>query len=161
MDLLRPVLDALLAGRYVLVLALLVVAATGIIRKSGGPTSWVYTSWGGTLLALVTSTATALTVTLAAPGAAVTGALLWTALMVGVSAAGGYTMLKNLLIDPVLRPLSMKSPAWTQPIFAALFWIFDKPEPVTPAPVPLAFMTAAPSLPTTARRRKPTRRVTK
>lgn len=129
-DLIRPLLDALLAGRYVLVLALLVIVATGLIRKVGAATSWVHTTWGGTLLALATSTATAITVTMASADVVLTATLLWSCLMVGVSVAGGYVVIKNLLVDPILRPLALKAPAWAQPIFMVIFYIFDKPNPV-------------------------------
>jgi len=138
LTLLRPVIDAFVAGRYVLMIALTVVMLTGLFRKFGSPTSWVHTTPGGTLLALLTSSATAVAVTLAVPDAVVTWNLLWTALMVGVTSAGGYVVIKNLLIDPVLRPLSLRAPIWSLPLFKAVFWIFDKPDGVPPAdPDPL------------------------
>jgi len=28
-------------------------------------------------------------------------------------------------MEPILRPLAAKAPAWMQPIFNAVFWIFD------------------------------------
>jgi hypothetical protein len=134
LDQLKPFYDAFLAGHYVLAGAIAIIAVVGLLRRFAAPGSWVYTNPGGTALALVTSTAGAVVVTLAAPGATVSLSMLWAALLVGVTAAGGYASLKNLLVDPVLRPLAAKAPAWTQPIFALVFYIFDKPaDPVATA----------------------------
>jgi hypothetical protein len=45
---------------------------------------------------------------------------------IAVGAAGGYSLVKRLLIDPVLRPLAKRAPVWAQPLFAVVFYIFDR-----------------------------------
>lgn len=125
MDLLQPIYAALSAGHYALVAAMVVVVITGLLRKFGGPTSWVHTAAGGTALALVTATAASMAVTLGAPNAVFTFGVLWVSLGLGVMAAGGYAAVKNLLIDPILRQVALKAPAWAQPYFKFVFFIFD------------------------------------
>lgn len=142
-EMLRPVYDALIGGHYALTTVLVVLVIVGLLRKFASPGSWIFTNPGGTALAMVFSMASALAVTLAAPGVAVSLAMLKSAFMVGVGAAGGFAVLKNLLIDPVLRPLAAKAPAWLQPIFSVVFYIFDKPDPVVVATTAGAAAVAA------------------
>ncbi len=42
-------------------------------------------------------------------------------------------MFKNLIIEPLLKPLAAKAPAWMQPLFQLVFWVFDKPSAVATA----------------------------
>ncbi len=127
LDLLRPVYDAFAAHQYGLMGALLVIALVALAKRWGGASfPWLHSDMGGSAMALVVSAATALAAGLGTPGAHVTLELLKTAVFVGLTAAGGYAAIKNLLIDPVLRPLAAKAPAWMQPIFQLVFWVFDK-----------------------------------
>jgi hypothetical protein len=128
-DLLRPIYDAFAGGRYQLMGALAVVLLVAVVKRVFGPkVSWLHSDAGGTGMALVGAVASALAAGLVAPGASITFSLLKASLVVGVTAAGGYAVLKNLLIDPVLRPLAAKTPAWAQPFFNAVFWIFEHPQ---------------------------------
>jgi len=129
LDLLKPVFDAFSGGHYAYAAALLVVAAVALAKRYLSEDGFFHTNAGGSLLALLAAAALAISSALAAPGAHVTLALLKSALLVGVGAAGGYAVLKNLLVDPILVPLSKKAPAWAQPIFTVLFLIFDHSAP--------------------------------
>ena len=129
LDLMKPAYEAFSGGHYAMGAALAVVLIVAVIKKYAGTASkfgkFVHSDAGGSLLALVTATAAAMGTALAAPGATITCSLLKTAGLVGVGAAGGYAMLKNLIVEPLLKPLAAKAPAWSQPIFALVFWIFD------------------------------------
>jgi hypothetical protein len=128
LDLLKPVYDAFAGGRYAFAVALGVIAAVALIKRyagSGKFSAFVHGDTGGSLMALATAMAGAMASGLAAPGAHVTFALVKTGLLVGIGAAGGFAMLKNLVIEPLLKPLAAKAPAWMQPLFALIFFFFD------------------------------------
>lgn len=134
LDLVKPVYDALSGGHYAYAGALLVILLVALTKRYlGDRIAWFHSDAGGSLLALLASSAAALGSGLASPGAVITLSLLKSALLVGVGAAGGYAMIKNLIVEPLLKPLAAKAPAWMQPIFAMVFWIFDKPSAIVTA----------------------------
>lgn len=129
LDLLKPVYDAFAGGHYAFAAALLTIALVALAKRYlGDKLPWLHSDAGGTCTALLMAGAGALATGLAAPGATVTLALMKSAFLVGIGAAGGYAALKNLLVDPILKPLAAKAPAWAQPLFAVLFFFFDKPD---------------------------------
>jgi hypothetical protein len=83
--------------------------------------------WAAPLLALVTSFAGALATSFAA-GVAPTAGLAWTALGIAVAAAGGWKVAKDLIVDPVIRPLITKAPVWMRPVLELALWVFDRPD---------------------------------
>jgi hypothetical protein len=91
---------------------------------------FVHSDPGGALTTLLMAFGGALA-TATMGGAPWTWAMMWTALMVGVAAMGGYTAIKKLFVEPLLRPLMAKAPMWMQPLFALVMWIFDKPMAAT------------------------------
>lgn len=128
LDLLKPVYDAFAGGHYAYAAALGVIAGVALVKRyagSGKFGAFVHGDKGGSLMALLVATSAAMATGLAAPGAHVTFALLKSAMLVGAGAAGGYSLLKNLLVDPILKPLSKRAPAWMQPLFALVFALFD------------------------------------
>lgn len=138
LDLLRPVYEAFAGGQKAYAAALLVIAMVALLKRYAGSISgklqtWMHGDLGGSATALVMSSAAAMATGLATPGASVSLSLLKSALMVGVGAAGGFAILKNLVVDPILKPLAAKAPAWAQPIFSIVFYFFDKPDPVATA----------------------------
>ena len=128
LDLLKPVYQAFAGGHYAYAAALGVIAAVALVKRyagSGKFGAFVHGNAGGSLTALLLAGAGAAASGLATPDAHVTFALLKSALLVGIGAAGGYAVLKNLLVDPILKPLSAKAPSWMQPLFSLLFLFFD------------------------------------
>lgn len=122
-DLLTPVYQAFAGHHPALGLMLLIVVAVAALKHYlGDQVPFLHSDAGGSLLALVTASASAAAVALAVPGAVVSLDLLESALLVGVSAAGGYAMIKNILIDPLLPKL----PLWAQTLLAPVLWIFTK-----------------------------------
>lgn len=121
-DLLKPVYEAFAGHRSALGVALGMIALIAIVKRNiGDKLPWLHTDAGGSLLALLTSSAAATATGLAAPDATVTFDLIKNAVLVGVGAAGGYAMIKHLVIEPLLPHL----PAWAQAILSPVLWIFD------------------------------------
>lgn len=128
LELARPVYEAFAAGQIDLGLMLAVVLVTALLTRYA-PWDWIRGDAGGAALVLVGSSATAIAAGLATPEASITASLVWSGLKFGVVAAGGYAVIKKLVIEPILRPLAAKAPAWLQPVFALVFWIFDRAKP--------------------------------
>lgn len=125
LDLAKPVLDAVMGGRFAYAASLALVLLVALGRRYG-VSRWKFlaTDAGGSLLVLLGAFGGALATALAA-GAGMSWGLLWAAVGVAVSASGGYTLVKRLVVDPLLRPLASKAPKWAQPLFKLLLWIFD------------------------------------
>jgi hypothetical protein len=142
-DLARPVFDAVMAGNYIAAAALALVAAVAVAKRYGAPRwSFLGTGAGAALLVVVGSFGGAIaTATLA--GAGLSAGLLYMAGKVAVIAGGGYSLIKALLVEPVLRPLAARAPKWLQPVFALVFWFFDRPTPVAKAEAAGAAAVAA------------------
>lgn len=146
LDLARPVYDAFAGHHPALGICLALVLFVALIKRYAGNTStfgaFIHGDAGGSLLVLVGSAATAAASTLGNPGASISLDLLKQALIVGVGAAGGYAMIKSLLIEPILKPLAARAPAWAQPLFSVVFWVFDHPPGKDPAVVQATAITA-------------------
>src|SRR5688500_17876274 len=95
-------LEAAMAGRWSVVVALALVGAVWLLRKAPWP--FLKTGEGGALLTVATSFAAAFA-TAAIAGAALSGPLLWSSLQVALLASGGWSLAKHLL------PLLLKIPA--------------------------------------------------
>lgn len=122
----KAVYEAFSNHQYALFGALIVVLTVAIAKRYlGDKIAWLHTDAGGSTLVLVGTSATAAAAALATPGAHLTFDLFKSALMVGVVAAGGFSMIKNLIVEPFIKPLAARAPAWTQPIFTLIFFIFD------------------------------------
>lgn len=124
-DLLKPIYNAFQSHQYGLMVPLVVVVIVASARRwLGDKWAFLHTDAGGSLLVLAGAAATASIPALSVPGAHWSFDLLKTSLLVGLTAAGGYAALKNLIVDPFLKPLAAKYPAWS-PIFDLIFWVFS------------------------------------
>lgn len=133
LDVAKPVFEAILSGKPGLAAALALVLVAAVARKYAGKRIGFFnTDAGGAVLVLLGSFG-------GAAAAAITGGASWSfslgykALAVAFSAAGGYSLVKRLLVEPVLRPLFAKAPGWAQPFLGVMLWFFDKPDPVAEA----------------------------
>lgn len=136
-DLAKPVLDAVKGGQYAFAAALGLVFLVAAIRKYHG-TRWPFlnTDAGGALLTLVASFGGAMATGMAATGAkALTFGLAWASVGIAVMAAGGYSLIKKMLVDPLLASAwyANKAPAWFKSIMSLVLWIFVRPDPVVDA----------------------------
>jgi hypothetical protein len=131
LDMLKPLYDAMAGGHYAYAAALTIIVMVALVKRYlGDKWTWLHSDAGGSAMALTAAAATAAATSLAAPGATMTLDLMKSALLVGVGAAGGYAVLKNLIVEPLLIPLQAKAPAWAKPILQLVIWIFDKPDAI-------------------------------
>lgn len=125
-DLAKPVFDAVMAGHYSYAVALALVLAVTALRKYGAQ-HWKFlaTDAGGALMVLATSFTGAMATALAS-GGSVSFGLLWTACTVAAGAAGGYSLIRRLVV-PLLEKLNSKLPAALQKPINAVLWFFEGP----------------------------------
>jgi hypothetical protein len=127
LDLAKAIHDAFAGGHYAYCAALGVILGVALVKRYLVPKEhWLRDDAGAATLTLVGSAATALASSLAG-GGPFTAQLLESSLLVGVGAAGGYTMIKKLIIEPIVAPLQSKLPIWAQPIFSTVMYLFDRP----------------------------------
>jgi hypothetical protein len=123
LDLARPVVDAVMSGNYLAASALALVLVVAAARKYGA-SRWAFlgTDAGGSLLVLLGAFGGAVA-SAALGGASWSLDLLWTALKVAAGAAGGYSLIKRLLL-----PLVEKLPPWLSWVAYPLqlvLWVFE------------------------------------
>ena len=130
-DLARPVYDAIVAGHYIASIALALVLTVALMRRyaRGRFSVFLHSDIGGALATLL----------VAFFGAIAAGAVAgegWGGLSVGLligssklaaMAAGGYTLIKKLIVDPIQASNWYSNiPAWLRSILQVAFWVFDK-----------------------------------
>ena len=142
-DLLQPVLDAFQHGSYVYAGSLALVVAVAIIRRYAAPKQpWFSTDAGAGLLTLLASFGATLAATLPG-GIAFEWVMAWHALEIAFGAAGGYTLVKHLIISPYIRHLSAKGPDWLHVPMSWILWIFQEDgKPKTPSQLAEAAVAA-------------------
>jgi len=143
LDLLKPVYDAFAHGQKLYAGMLALVALVALAKRYLAPrVPFLQSDAGGAAMALLGSFGAAMATSLAS-GVGVSFAMVKTALWIAVGAAGGYSLIKKLVVEPLLRPLAKKAPAWMQPLFYVLFWAFDRPTAVEQAEADGASAVAA------------------
>lgn len=127
LDLARPIFDEIMKGHYIAAASFALVLSVALLKRyaPGKLSTYVHSDAGGALTTLFMAFGGALA-TATMGGAPWTWGMCWAALGVGVTAMGGYTAIKKLFVEPLLRPLMARAPAWSQPLFALVMWIFDK-----------------------------------
>lgn len=129
LDVAKAIYNAFSGGHYAYAAAMGLILGVALVKRYLGPKiPWLHSDVGGTSLTLAGAFATAMAAGLAAPTAAISMGLLKSSLLVGIGAAGGYTVLKKLVIEPLIKPLQKMLPPWAQPIFSIVLWVFDKPD---------------------------------
>lgn len=133
-DLAKPVYDAFAAGHYMAAAALALVLSVALLKRYSGTGkvgTFVHSDVGGALTTLTMAFFGAIA-TATAAGATWHWSMLSTAGYVAFIAAGGYALVKKLVV-PLLKKLQPKLPAWTAPFFTLVYFIFDKPDAITTA----------------------------
>lgn len=127
LDLARPIFDEIMKGHYTAAAALALVLSVALVKKyaPGKAGQFVHSDPGGALTTLLMSFGGALA-TATMGGAAWSWGMMWTAGSIAFSAAGGYVLFKKLLVEPILKPLSKKTPMWMAPVWSIVFFLFDK-----------------------------------
>lgn len=119
-ELARPVLDAVMDGRYMYGFALALVLCVALIRRFGGARWPILASTEVAPLLILAAAFGGALATATSAGEVVTGSVLYAALRVAVTAAGSYAILK-----PLILKLQDKAPSWLDPLFVLLDVIFD------------------------------------
>lgn len=120
LDLARPVFDAVMSGNYLAASALALVLLVAVARRYGSDrVLFLGTDAGGALLVLVGAFGGAVA-SASLGGAPWSVDLMWTAAKVAAGAAGGYSLIKRLVM-----PLVNKAPAWLRAPLQLILWIFE------------------------------------
>lgn len=120
LDLLTPVWQAFAHGSYLYAGCLTVVLAVGVCKRYG----WVHSEKG--MVGLTFAGAMAASLASSAAAGTISPSTAWSAFKIAAGAAGGYAVLKSLLVDPYLRPLQAKLPAWARMPLSLVLWVFSK-----------------------------------
>jgi hypothetical protein len=130
-ELLRPIIDAVLAGDYWLAgAAALIFATTAAYRylpRLSPRFAFVASTPGKALTLLLVSYGGALAASLVG-AATMSPALAFAALKVALAAAGGYSVAKAV-VYPLLAWLETKAPGWMAPVISVLLWAFRSGDP--------------------------------
>jgi hypothetical protein len=132
-------------GHHAYAGALVLVLAVALARRYLGPRwPFLHTDAGSAVLVLLGSFGGAL-VTALSGGTPLTPTIAETAAGVAVIAAGGYGMLKNLLVTPVLCRWEAQAGPRTKMLLRCVLWVFCHRTDGAPCAVPAP--TATPSTP--------------
>lgn len=124
LDLLRPVYDAFAHDDYWYAGSLALAVACALARKYGGDhVPWFRSAAGTATLLLLGSFGASLSTKLVG-GVDLTGAMAWDATKIAFYAAGGYAILKALVVDPLLVPLAERYPKLA-PVVGLLTFFFQ------------------------------------
>lgn len=127
LDLAKSVYEAFANHQYSLMVTLAVVLLIALFKRyaPGRVGKFVHGNTGGTLMTLVGGAALAMSAALVAPDARLTFDILKAGLVTGIMAAGGYAVIKNVFVKPILVRLEGIAPAWMKPLFDVILWVFD------------------------------------
>lgn len=123
-DLLRQLFESFSKGQTALAGVLALILAVRLVREYVAPkVPWLRSDVGGASSLLLLAFAGSLASALVA-GSALSWPLAWGALKLAVAAAGGYTLVRRLLL-PLLEKIPM--PAWLKSVLNAALYMFGKP----------------------------------
>lgn len=129
-----PILDSIKNGQGWIAAALALILASAAARRYLAPKfAFFGTAIGALLIVFTGSYGAAVLTGLAAAGTtSLTMSLAYAALKVAIVAAGGFAVLRPLLVD-VIEPFVIARFPWISPLFDLVTWAFDKPSPVLTA----------------------------
>lgn len=129
LDLARPIFDQVMAGHYIAAAALSLVFLVALAKRyaPGKYGDFIRGDVGGSLMTLLGSFGGALSLATIG-GAPWTWGMLTTALTVAFAAAGGYALIKKLIVEPLVKSTwyQTKAPAWLKAALSIVLWMFDK-----------------------------------
>lgn len=135
-DLLQPVWDAFRAGHYAAAGASAVVLAVALAKKylPGKAGGFLNGKIGSSIAVLVGSFAGSVAVA-TSDGTGLGWNVVKAAGAVSIAAAGGYTLIKDLLIDPLTSSAwyANKAPAWLKACMGVVLFVFSSKNPDAPA----------------------------
>ncbi len=124
-DLLNPLWQAFAHGDYLFAGCIAVMVAVGLIKRYGANWEWAHTDAGSASLVLASSFAATIGAHLGnheAPSLT----MAWSAFKIAAGAAGGYTLIKHLLVEPLMKRFGNKLPKWASPLLSVVMWLFER-----------------------------------
>lgn len=135
-DLLQPVWDSFRAGHYAAGGAAAIILAVALAKRylPGKAGAFANGAIGSSIAVLVGSFAAAIGVA-TADGAGLSWTIVKTAGAVAIGASGLYTLVKDLVIDPLTSSnwYATKAPAWLKAIMSVVLFVFSSKNPSAPA----------------------------
>ena len=131
LDYLTPVIQAFRDGSYIYAGSIALVVMVAVFRRyaprywpaAGG---WSATDAGSAIITLVGAFGASMVAALATDHDAFTWALAWHSLEIAFGAAGGYTVIKHVIVEPYLLKCAGKGPAWLHYPMQMILWIFQE-----------------------------------
>lgn len=137
LDLLQPVLDAFQHGSYLYAGSLALVVAVALTRRYIEPKYvWLSSDAGAGVLTLLGAFGASMVATFAG-GVVFEWSLVWHSLEIAFGAAGGYTVVKHVIIAPYVKHLAESGPSWLHSPMKLILWIFQE-DGTAPTPSELA-----------------------
>lgn len=125
LELLKPIFSAFGDGQYAYASALSLVALVAAAKTLLVPRfKFLQRPESNSVLVLLGSFGMALASPLGT-GDPLSWALVWAAMKIAAAAAGGFALVKKLLVVPVLMPLRNKAPGWLKPVLSLVIWVFE------------------------------------
>lgn len=128
-DLARPIFDQVMAGHWIAASALALVFVVAVAKRyaPGKAGEFLHTDAGGSLATLLMSFGSALGLATVG-GAPWTWGMLVTAMTVAFAAAGGYALIKKLIVEPLTKSAwyNTKAPLWLKSALSIVLWMFDR-----------------------------------
>lgn len=133
LDLIKPVWEAITGKHYWLACAAGLVAGIALVKKYAPASVRKYTDSdvGGSLMVVGLAFGGALVASLSgATAVPMSGALAIAALKVALVTAGGYSLIRKLVVDPLLASkwYQDKAPAWLKSVLGIVTWVYSKPD---------------------------------
>lgn len=111
-----------MAGSAALVLVVALLRRYGTKIPKVGP--YLGTPAGGAVMNLALAFGGTMVAMLSGPGAVFSMAMVWTASKLAIGAAGGYTLVKELVV-PWLVKIRDVLPGWAKPLLDVVLWVFN------------------------------------
>ena len=132
-DVARPVLDAIMSGKYWYAAALGLVLIFAAVKRYGAKKSeFLQSDAGISMMLFGTSFGLAMANKLAAGGAPTLG-MAYASSKLALIAAGGYKLVLKPFVVPLLHYAQKKAPFWMSPLFSTLLWPFESAQRIKDA----------------------------
>jgi len=137
-ELARLLWVAVSGGEFVSIAVAILVMLSALLARFGVRlTRWFGTSGGRAVITLLVTFFGGLSAALAA-GTEVTWAVLRTVFVFAATTAGGYSLIKALVIEPLTPWMRDRAPDWLHLIWRGVSWVYDRLAPPAPSQLPLA-----------------------
>lgn len=131
LDYLTPVINAFRDGSYLYAGSIALVGAVAVFRRYAprywpSAAEWSATDAGGAILTLIGAFGASMAAALLNSNDAFTWPIAWHSLQIAAGAAGGYAIIKAVIIKPYLLKLADKGPQWLHYPMQVILWVFQE-----------------------------------